>query len=116
MADPATMSLNAAVHIQTVARRRLAKKAAAARKVLQVKRDELVQQLSPLYEELYVLPAAKDEEQHVKLLHRLIVKNTCGANGEDSLTEVRHAPLSTSDGCCRPPVFLRRPPDKKRPG
>ena len=47
--------------IQNMARRRMAKKLVTTRKHLRTKRDILVQKLAPLYEELYELPAAKDE-------------------------------------------------------
>jgi len=80
------MDVGAALRIQCLARGRLARKVTAARSILRIKRDDAVVLLAPLYEELYELPTAKDVQQHVKLLHRLIIKNICGHFG-DSLTE-----------------------------
>ena len=81
------MDAAAAIRIQSMARVRMSRRVAATRTVLKTKRDHFVSLLAPLYEELYDLPAAKDEEQHTRLLHRLIIKNVVGVDG-DSLTDV----------------------------
>ena len=81
------MDAAAAIRIQSMARVRMSRRVMATRAALSTKRDHFVSLLAPLYEELYDLPAAKDEEQHVRLLHRLIIKAIVGTDG-DSLTDV----------------------------
>jgi len=80
----------AAIKIQGLMRRRLAVKTSDARRVLSSQRERHLEELLPLYEQLYELPEGSQDLGEVardKMLERLIIRDVCG-KGEDSLTKV----------------------------
>ena len=77
------VAAHAAIKIQLLVRRNVARQALAARRVCKQRREELLEKLVPLYEETFTLPSKAVGDSRRKLIEKVILRDVCGQDEED---------------------------------